>query len=65
LIGYELVQAPAGRANPRLWRKLRQLEALSPQAKHLLQLTDILAVRDGRMNRPGRGVPHLGCAAPL
>ena len=30
LVGYRPAQVPADRANPRPWRKLRQVEALPP-----------------------------------
>lgn len=55
LVGYQPVQAPADRANPRLWRKLRQVEALPPpDRKQVLQLIDTLVERDALKKRPAR-----------
>ncbi len=56
LIGYQPVATPAGRANPRLWRRLRQVEALPPpDRKHVLQLIDTLVERETLKKRSTKG----------
>lgn len=55
LIGYRPAQVPADRANPRLWRKLRQVEALPPpDRKQVLQLIDTLVERETLKKRAPR-----------
>ena len=56
LVGYRPVEIPAGRANPRLWRRLRQVEALPPpDRKHVLQLIDTLVERETLKKRSTKG----------
>jgi len=55
LVGYRPAQVPADRANPRLWRKLRQVEALPPpDRKQVLQLIDTLVERETLKKRAPR-----------
>ena len=56
LVGYRPIETPAGRANPRLWHRLRQVEALPLQdRKQLLQLIDTLVERETLKKRAPRG----------
>ena len=56
LVGYRPVETPAGRANPRLWHRLRQVEALPPQdRKQVLHLIDTLVERETLKKRSTRG----------
>ena len=56
LVGYRPVETPAGRANPRLWHRLRQVEALPPQdRKQVLHLIDTLVERETLKKRAPRG----------
>ncbi len=56
LVGYRPVETPAGRANPRLWRRLRQVEALPPpDRKQVLQLIDTLVERETFKKRSTKG----------
>jgi hypothetical protein len=57
LVGYRPVPTSAGRVNPRLWHRLRQVEALPLQdRKQVLQPIDTLVERDTLKKRtPGGG----------
>lgn len=45
LVGYRPVATPAGRANPRLWHRLRQVEAVPPQDRKQARRNDELDSR--------------------
>ncbi len=50
------VETPAGRANPCLWRRLRQVEALPPpDRKQVLHLLDTLVERETLKKRSTKG----------
>jgi transcriptional regulator with XRE-family HTH domain len=56
LVGYQPVETPAGRANLRLWHRLRQVEALPPSdRKQVLQLIDTLVERETLKKRSTKG----------
>jgi len=56
LVGYRPVATPAGRTNPRLWPRLRQVEALPPpDRKQILQLIDTLVERETLKKRSTKG----------
>ena len=56
LVGGRPVETPGGRANPRLWHRLRQVEALPlPDRKQILQLIDTLVERETLKKRSTKG----------